>query len=158
MRAAANRRRLVVEGGVAELNKATVGKPRGHKKHWRGVQLPLQDTLPAPRNTTSRIRAMRFRNPWVMVASQRSLHNAPIFRLLLKVAVKGTHQCDFLNFCGVYGPQRIGPVQDRHFSGVERRPLLTQEFTEQPTTPQCAVMGTRAYARNLQKHLKLCVG
>ena len=33
-------------------------------------------------------------------ASQRSLHNAPIFRLLLKVAVKGTHQCDFLNFCG----------------------------------------------------------
>ncbi len=30
-------------------------------------------------------------------ASQRSLHNAPIFRLLLKVAVNGTHQCDFLN-------------------------------------------------------------
>ena len=32
--------------------------------------------------------------------SQRSLHNAPIFRLLLKVAVNGTHQCDFINFCG----------------------------------------------------------
>ena len=32
--------------------------------------------------------------------SQRSLHNAPIFRLLLKVAVKGTHQCDLSNFCG----------------------------------------------------------
>ena len=32
------------------------------------------------------------------VASQRSLHNAPIFRLLLKVAVNGTHQCDFHNF------------------------------------------------------------
>ena len=31
-------------------------------------------------------------------ASQRSLHNAPIFRLLLKVAVNGTHQCDFFNF------------------------------------------------------------
>ena len=30
--------------------------------------------------------------------SQRSLHNAPIFRLLLKVAVNGTHQCDFFNF------------------------------------------------------------
>ena len=29
------------------------------------------------------------------LASQRSLHNAPIFRLLLKVAVNGTHQCDF---------------------------------------------------------------
>ena len=33
-------------------------------------------------------------------ASQRSLHNAPIFRLLLKVAVNGTHQCDLSNFCG----------------------------------------------------------
>ena len=30
--------------------------------------------------------------------SQRSLQSAPIFRLLLKVAVKGTHQCDFTNF------------------------------------------------------------
>jgi len=39
------------------------------------------------------------------VASQRSLHNAPIFRLLLKVAVNGTHQCDFLNFCGGFGSQ-----------------------------------------------------
>ena len=37
--------------------------------------------------------------------SQRSLHNAPIFRLLLKVAVNGTHQCDFLNFCGALGLQ-----------------------------------------------------
>ena len=36
--------------------------------------------------------------------SQRSLHNAPIFRLLLKVAVKGTHQCDFANFCGASCP------------------------------------------------------
>ena len=39
------------------------------------------------------------------LASQRSLHNAPIFRLLLKVAVNGTHQCDFLNFCGALGLQ-----------------------------------------------------
>ena len=38
------------------------------------------------------------------VASQRSLHYAPIFRLLLKVAVNGTHQCDFLNFCGASVP------------------------------------------------------
>ena len=36
--------------------------------------------------------------------SQRSLHNAPIFRLLLKVAVNGTHQCDFINFCGQQCP------------------------------------------------------
>ena len=38
--------------------------------------------------------------PCGLAASQRSLHYAPIFRLLLKVAVKGTHQCDLLNFCG----------------------------------------------------------
>ena len=37
--------------------------------------------------------------------SQRSLHNTPIFRLLLKVAVNGTHQCDSFNFCGSFGPQ-----------------------------------------------------
>ena len=35
---------------------------------------------------------------FLFFTSQRSLHNAPIFRLLLKVAVNGTHQCDFLNF------------------------------------------------------------
>ena len=33
-----------------------------------------------------------------LLSSQRSLHSAPIFRLLLKVAVNGTHQCDFHNF------------------------------------------------------------
>ena len=37
-------------------------------------------------------------------SSQRSLHNEPIFRLLLKVAVKGTQQCEFLNFCGACAP------------------------------------------------------
>ena len=37
-------------------------------------------------------------------ASQCSLHNAPIFRLLLKVAVNGTHQCESQNFCGALCP------------------------------------------------------
>ena len=41
--------------------------------------------------------------------SQRSLHNAPIFRLLLKVAVNGTHQCDFPNFCGQQCPTSCTP-------------------------------------------------
>ena len=41
-----------------------------------------------------------------LCVSQRSLHNAPIFRLLLKVAVNGTHQCDFQNFCGQQCPTR----------------------------------------------------
>ena len=36
--------------------------------------------------------------PNLVMASQRSLHNAPIFRLLLKVAVSGTHQCDSIEF------------------------------------------------------------
>ena len=33
-----------------------------------------------------------------LVASQRSLHNASIFRLLLKVAVNRTHQCVSIEF------------------------------------------------------------
>ena len=41
--------------------------------------------------------------------SQRSLHNAPIFRLLLKVAVNGTHQCDFFNFWGTSRPNHGYP-------------------------------------------------
>ena len=41
--------------------------------------------------------------------SQRSLHNAPIFRLLLKVAVNGTHQCDFFNFWGTSCPNHGYP-------------------------------------------------
>ena len=44
------------------------------------------------------LRARRAPSP-----SQRSLQDAPIFRLLLKVAVKGTHQCDFTNFWGSLG-------------------------------------------------------
>ena len=35
----------------------------------------------------------------MLLPSQHSLHLAPIFRLLLKVAVKGMHQCDLSNFC-----------------------------------------------------------
>ena len=34
-----------------------------------------------------------------MEMSQRSFQDAPTFRLSLKVAVRGTHQCDFLNVC-----------------------------------------------------------
>ena len=45
--------------------------------------------------------------------SQRSLHNAPICRLLLKVAVHGTHQCDFINFCGAFGSQ-LPPTPGSH--------------------------------------------
>ena len=47
------------------------------------------------------------RGDWINCPSQRSLHNAPIFRLLLKVAVDGTHQCDFLNVCGALAPKGL---------------------------------------------------
>ena len=50
------------------------------------------------RNTSVHtLSAVTMRILW-LVASQRSLHNAPIFRLLLKVAVNGTHQCDSIEF------------------------------------------------------------
>ena len=49
--------------------------------------------------------------PQAPKASQRSLQDAPIFRLLLKVAVKGTHQCDFTNFWGSPGlPTTSAPL------------------------------------------------
>ena len=58
-----------------------------------GSDLPHVPALTVTRSLSKC--ASRLRCPQ---ASQRSLHNAPIFRLLLKVAVNGTHQCDFLNF------------------------------------------------------------
>ena len=53
-------------------------------------------------------------------ASQCSLHNAPIFRLLLKVAVNGTHQCESHNFCGT--PVPTGSIHSE--GGACRRPFL----------------------------------
>ena len=46
---------------------------------------------------------------YLSLPSQCSLHNAPIFRLLLKVAVNGTHQCESLNFCGTHVPTNALP-------------------------------------------------
>ena len=42
--------------------------------------------------------------------SQRSLHSAPIFRLLLKVALDWTHQCDFHNFWGALSSNCIPSI------------------------------------------------
>ena len=70
-------------------------------------------------------------------ASQRSLHNAPIFRLLLKVAVNGTHQCDFHNFCGAFAPQQM---LDAKANALRQRcselPLPTR-FAESFETTRC---------------------
>ena len=56
-------------------------------------------------------------------ASQRSLHNAPIFRLLLKVAVNGTHQCGFFNFCGALWAPTFLLAGARDRCGVRARAL-----------------------------------
>ena len=63
--------------------------------------------------------------------SQRSPHNAPIFRLLLKVAVRGTHQCDSQNFCAAFGLQSV--------SGGVAEPRAEQCSARQRSTayPQC---------------------
>ena len=62
------------------------------------------------------------------LVSQRSLQDAPIFRLLLKVAVKGTHQCDFFNFWGSLGlptrwwqQERAWPTRPTDSDGARRR-------------------------------------
>ena len=65
-------------------------------------------------------------------ASQRSLHNEPIFRLLLKVAVKGTQQCEFLNFCGDYSPMSVTILC---MQGVWSHALLLAEMLEYRTPP-----------------------
>ena len=41
-------------------------------------------------------------------ASQCSLYKAPVFRLLLKVAVHGTHECESVNCCRVFSPNLCG--------------------------------------------------
>ena len=62
-------------------------------------------------------------------ASQRSLHNAPIFRLLLKVAVNGMHQCDFLNFCGALGlqPNKPYPARSAGSAAARLKRLASQQ-------------------------------
>ena len=87
--------------------------------------------------------------------SQRSLHNAPIFRLLLKVAVKGTHQCDLSNFCGGFWPptfeQRIAKiprvgVEAGRFAMAGRRPLCPRV--------QLHLLQASAHARVLFVHVR----
>ena len=81
----------------------------------------IYDRATSPLQCGTRANSEREYRRWLRrrCASQRSLHNAPIFRLLLKVAVNGTHQCDFLNFCGASSPQQSARVH-----GFERVVLL----------------------------------
>ena len=96
-----------------------------HRKHWQQL-------------TRVNISGHSCPGTWVCSASQRSLHNAPIFRLLLKVAVNGTHQCDFLNFCGGLGPQHILSLE------IARNIMLTYFFS-------LFGLVTKSYTRTLLK-------
>ena len=72
--------------------------------------------------------------------SQRSLHNAPIFRLLLKVAVKGTHQCDLSNFCGGFW----SPTFDQRIAKIPRVGVEAR---------RCVVDGRRPFCPRVHPHL-----
>ena len=50
-------------------------------------------------------------------ASQCSLHNAPILRLLLAVAANGTHQCESMICCGAFSPNLCGRGFDLQENG-----------------------------------------
>ena len=70
----------------------------GGRLHTRLETGSLQCRAPVRAQTVVLHKIIGSLAPRTLTSSQRSLHNAPIFRLLLKVAVNGTHQCDFLNF------------------------------------------------------------
>ena len=59
-----------------------------------------------------RLRFLRRNGKFRGWSSQRSLHSAPIFRLLLKVAVNGTHQCDSHNFWGALSSNKHSVTED----------------------------------------------
>ena len=58
-----------------------------------------------------RLRFLRRNGKFRGWSSQRSLHSAPIFRLL-KVAVNGTHQCDSHNFWGALSSNKQSVTKD----------------------------------------------
>ena len=78
-------------------------------------------------------------------SSQRSLQDAPIFRLLLKVAVKGTHQCDFFNFWGSLGlPTTRWQHQGRVWASVRADPR-GGAGTCQPVDKQARLLPPQPY-------------
>ena len=94
---------LIVKVILAIFRRASAQQPQHAACSFKAMVVPNKfdnnHVLLIPGNVSSRQQQI--------IASQRSLHNAPIFRLLLKVAVKGTHQCDLHNFGGTFGFQQI---------------------------------------------------
>ena len=92
--------------------------------------------------------------PKAHLLSQRSLQDAPIFRLLLKVAVKGTHQCDFFNFWGSLG------LPTRPYASVGARVracvcvCVCVLARARASVRQCTFASTRARARMARLHAR----
>ena len=78
--------------------------PPPHRFHASSKQMQMERMIGAQIQWNQLLCSQNTHCSRVSWLSQRSLHNAPIFRLLLKVAVNGTHQCDFPNFCGQQCP------------------------------------------------------
>ena len=98
------------------------------------------------------------------VASQRSLHYAPIFRLLLKVAVNGTHQCDFLNFCGASVPTNCHKLCFEH-RGLEEEAVQVLNLSSgclvlnpnRASSPHVLISNTKVFRPNLNRViLRVC--
>ena len=69
--------------------------------------------------------------------SQRPLHNAPIFRRLLKVAVNGAHQCGLCFFSGPSGPHRSGQIAARLV--LRAPPVKVNQCLPGPAVPEAPI-------------------
>ena len=94
---------LIAKVSLAIFRRASAQQPQHTACSYKAMVVPNKvdnnHVLLIPGNVSSRQQHI--------IASQRSLHHAPLFRLLLKAAVKGTHQCDLHNFWGASGFQQI---------------------------------------------------
>ena len=81
--------------------------------------------------------------------SQRSLHSAPIFRLLLKVAVNGTHQCDFHNFGGALCSNCTTSIQTTSIQLKQPNPTHCKN-AEGGISPQvCQILTTTPFSQSI---------
>ena len=81
-------------GSVVAVTQTLLKMPPSHER-WIGPKVLSHLRPPAPATLAS--------NP-IETPAVISLHNAPILRLLLKIAMSGMHQCDFLNLCEMQAP------------------------------------------------------
>ena len=100
---------MVQQNGCNGMPKTSMVQQDGCTRCWRWSLALTRICHRWPIANTGWSTTLVFKLYWLPAncvggVSQRSLHNEPIFRLLLKVAVKGTQQCDLPNFCGASCP------------------------------------------------------